>query len=448
MESGSAAGGVTAAPQAFSVAGTMVRLSRPPFDRLPASAPVQPGPRWGGDVEPRPLVGPFRRWPRVSDAALSVVVFVASLIAAAFSRVDDGEDFSLSSVAELPVAAYVIVAAAAGALCWRRRHAIPVASLILAALWLWSILDYGESPVLAMTVALYSIGRYLPDGWRSITIVVTAFVTATITGAEDLGHGLELGGALVFAILPWYIGRRVRTRGDYLAMLQDRAMQLERERDAEARRAVADERSRIARELHDVVAHRVSLMTVQAGAAKTVARDDIDGAIEAMSDVEQAGRQALGELRHLLGVLRPEGSSPDGLGPQAGLADLAALVDRLGDTGTHVSLTIDAQLPDHLPAALDLSAYRIVQESLTNVVKHAGPDPVVDVRVAVRGDALEIEITNSTTRETSGLPGSGYGIVGMRERAHLLGGTLTAGQRSGDGFAVTALIPLEPEATR
>jgi signal transduction histidine kinase len=246
------------------------------------------------------------------------------------------------------------------------------------------------------------------------------------------------------------VGRLVRNRGDYLALLRERAERLEAEQQARARQAVADERARIARELHDVVAHRVSMMTVQAGAAKTVARDDIDAAVEAMDDVEHAGRQALGELRHLLGVLRPDTADPDDLGPRPGLADVATLTDELAHTGADVTLTVDGldgDLLDDLPAAVDLSAYRIVQESLTNVVKHAGPDPTVDVTITRHDERLAIDITNTTGSASPRLPMSGFGIAGMRERATLLGGSLTAGPQLPDTFRVHADLPVDREPT-
>ncbi len=239
------------------------------------------------------------------------------------------------------------------------------------------------------------------------------------------------------------MGRRIRNRGDYLTLLRERAERLEADQQARARQAVADERSRIARELHDVVAHQVSMMTVQAGAAKTIARDDLDAAVDAMGDVERAGRQALGELRHLLGVLRPDTADADDLGPQPGLADITTLTEQLTHTGAEVTLTI-ADLPDDLPAAVDLSAYRIVQESFTNIIKHAGPDPTVDITVGLDDQGLAIDITNTTNATSPGLPASGYGIVGMRERAHLLGGTLTARPLPPDHYRVQARLPLEP----
>jgi signal transduction histidine kinase len=252
---------------------------------------------------------------------------------------------------------------------------------------------------------------------------------------EETPAGIAFGLFLMFVI--WYIGRRLQMR-------EERAAQVEREHAAEARRAVADERTRIARELHDVVAHRVSVMTVQAGAAKTVADEDPVGALRAMEAVEEAGRQALDELRHLLDVLRPEAEA-DGLGPQPGLADVPRLVHQFEEAGLDVSPEMD-DVPTELPARVGLSAYRIVEEALTNVLKHAGPGARTEVRVSLAGRAIEIEVIN-TGRGATILPGSGHGIVGMRERAQLLGGSLDAGPRPGGGFRVVARLPVDPGPT-
>jgi signal transduction histidine kinase len=206
---------------------------------------------------------------------------------------------------------------------------------------------------------------------------------------------------------------------------------------------VTEERTRIARELHDVVAHRVSLMTVQAGAAKTVAADDPEGALQAMEAVEDAGRQALVELRHLLGVLRPE-AEVDGLGPQPGLGDVPRLVDEFREAGMDVSLTMNGAQTD-LPVSVDLSAYRIVQEALTNVLKHAGTGASAEVHLSSDNHGVAIEVLDNGHGATI-LPGSGHGIVGMRERALLSGGSLDAGPRPGGGFQVVAQLPIEDES--
>ncbi len=269
-----------------------------------------------------------------------------------------------------------------------------------------------------------------------------AIAVAAISDLVDEGPLADIGGAVFVLFLVWYIGRRIRIRGDYLRLLQERAAQLEREQESEARRAVAEERTRIARELHDVVAHQVSLMTVQAGAAKTVAGDDPAGALQAMEAVEQAGRQALGELRHLLGVLRPE-AEVDGLGPQPSLADVPGLVEHLREAGLEVALAMDGVQTD-LPARVELSTYRIVQEALTNVLKHAGPSARTEVRLSTDNHGVVVEVLDNGHGATI-LPGSGHGIVGMRERVQLLGGSLDAGPRPGGGFQVVAHLPIGEE---
>jgi signal transduction histidine kinase len=284
-----------------------------------------------------------------------------------------------------------------------------------------------------MLVALYGVGRYATnDRWSQIGLggaIGQVGLSATVEGVT----AAEIGFGFAVMVVLWYIGRRLRLRAE-------RAAQLELEQAAEARRAVAEERTRIARELHDVVAHRVSLMTVQAGAAKTVAADDLEGAVQAMEAVEEAGRQALSELRHLLDVLRPE-AELDGLGPQPGLGDVPRLVEQFEEAGLEISLTMDGELTD-LPAPVGLSAHRIVQEALTNVLKHAGPSARAEVRLSVDNKSVSIEVLDNGHGDTI-LPGSGQGIMGMRERAQLLGGSLSAGPRSGGGFRVVAHLPLE-----
>jgi signal transduction histidine kinase len=179
-------------------------------------------------------------------------------------------------------------------------------------------------------------------------------------------------------------------------------------------------------------------MTVQAGAAKAVAAKDPEGALRAMAAVEEAGRQALDELRHLLGVLRPE-TGLDGLGPQPGLADLPRLVEQIRGAGLDVSLATDG-VAAGLPARVDLFAYRIVQEALTNVLKHAGPGARTEVRLGADRSGIVIEVLDDG-QGASVLPGAGHGLVGMRERALLLGGTLDARPRPGGGFRVVAHLP-------
>jgi signal transduction histidine kinase len=406
---------------------------------------------WFDPGEPHMARGPFARWPRTTDGALAVVVFALSLLAVALSALADGESLTISSFGDRPAGAVAMLAGASVALFWRRRYSIAVAAVVMAIMIGWAVASYGDGQDLALIVAVYSVGRYTADHRVSIATVAAVVAVSILDTIVDTNQRIDIAPAIILGLLPWYLGRRVRNRGDYVALLRERAERLEADQLTRARQAVADERSRIARELHDVVAHQVSMMTVQAGAAKTIARDDLDAAVEAMGDVERAGRQALGELRHLLGVLRPDTSDGDDLGPQPGLAGIADLADELTRTGADVSLTM-APVPAGLSAAVDLSAYRIVQESLTNVIKHAGPDPAVRLSIGVDEVGLVIDIVNTIARADRhaaalGLPASGYGIAGMRERAALLGGTLTAGHEPPNRFRVNAHIPMEMERT-
>jgi signal transduction histidine kinase len=363
---------------------------------------------------------------------LALVVFLVMLVVA-----PEGPNDALAfrAVGEVSVAALLVLAVASGVLYRRRSQPLVVFGVTLGATALSMGLRDAGTVGIAMLVALYSVGRYVTDDRWSYAALAGALVVVTISSFNDAVTVAQLGFGLVLTWFVWYVGRRLRIRGE-------RAALLEREQAAEARRAVVEERTRIARELHDVVAHRVSLMTVQAGAAKTIAADDPEGASRAMHAVETAGRQALDELRHLLGVLRPEADG-EALGPQPGLAAVPRLVDQFRAAGLEVSLTMDPPRPD-LPARVDLSAYRIVQEALTNSLKHAGPGARTEVRLHTDSRGVDIEVLDDG-RGGSILTGSGHGIVGMRERALRLGGRLDASPRAGGGFQVIARLPLGQE---
>jgi signal transduction histidine kinase len=219
---------------------------------------------------------------------------------------------------------------------------------------------------------------------------------------------------------------------------RDRRAELaERERDVAAREAVLDERSRIARELHDVIAHNVSVMVVQAGAERRVLDGTQSSTREVLADIERTGRAALSEMRRLVGMLRTDGADP--LAPQPGLDDLPALIGRVREAGLPVELTVDGER-GAIPAGVELSAYRIVQEALTNALKHA-VDAHACVQVSYGPDALRIEISDDGSGEVDDATG-GHGLVGMRERVAMYGGRLTAGRRPSGGFAVRVVLPI------
>jgi len=383
--------------------------------------------------------GPFARWPRAADAALAFVLFLWAVF---ITDDDSSQDLAFRAAKDVPIVAMLAFALASGALYWRRRRALVVLGINLAVLIFFIGFSF-SNPMWSLPFALYSVGRYVIDDRWSYAGLLAALVLTAINSFFDGEPASSIGSVFVIVFLIWYVGRYIRVRGSYLTLLEERAAQLEREQVAEARRAVAEERTRIARELHDVVAHRVSLMTVQAGAAKTVAADDPKGALQAMGAVENAGRQALDELRHLMGVLRPE-AEVDALGPQPGIADVPRLVEQLNDAGLKVSLSVGGALGD-LSARVELSAYRIVQEALTNVLKHAGPGVQAEVRLSADDYEIFIEVLDNGSVATI-LPGSGHGIVGMRERANLLGGKLEAGPRRSGGFQVVAHLPIGEKA--
>ncbi|WP_419999325.1 sensor histidine kinase [Streptomyces boninensis] len=380
--------------------------------------------------------GPFTRWPRGADAVLAVALFLWVAL------LEEGPENSLvvRPAAGVLHPAPLLVLVAAAAIYVRRTRPVAVVYVVLA-MWAPTLGSSYSTLGVMVLVALYSAGRHADDSRWGPLGIAAAIVGLTIDGVLLNSSGGEVFfSALVMAGV-WYLGRRLRLRAG-------RAVRLVEERAAAARRIVAEERTHIARELHDVVAHRVSMMTVQAGAARMVAAEDPQGALEAMAAVEEAGRQALDELRHLLGVLRPE-AGRDGLGPRAGLADLPRLVAEVREAGLDLSVSNGIAAP--LPARVDLSAYRIVQEALTNVLKHSGPRTRTEVRLTGAADGLTIEVTDDG-RGAAALAAPagherppGHGIVGMRERTHLLGGHLDAGPRPAGGFRLTAYLPVKGE---
>ncbi len=239
-------------------------------------------------------------------------------------------------------------------------------------------------------------------------------------------------------VVAWVAGYALRERAEQAEAAEERAAHAEREREAAARVAVAEERARIARELHDIVAHAVSVMVLQVGAVRHKLPDALAEDSEALKGVEQAGRTALTEMRRLLGAMRRDGDEAE-LVPQPGLDGLDSLLDEVGRAGLPVQLHVDGE-PFPLPRGIDLSAYRIVQEGLTNALKHARASDA-DVTVRYRPDELEIEVRdNGGGGETS--DGLGHGLVGVRERVKIYGGEMTAGTAAGGGFVLSARLPL------
>jgi signal transduction histidine kinase len=289
---------------------------------------------------------------------------------------------------------------------------------------------------LQLGVALYTLAS-LRDTRAGQALAAGAIVAVAV--AVTLAGGFEFGAGaarVVFLIAAALLGNSIGSRRAYVREIEEKAARLERERASEARRAKAEEQARIARELHDIVAHALSVIIVQAGAAEDTFHLNRDLALEPITAIDRAARAALGDLRRVLGILQ-EGAAYE---PQPGLAQLDPLIAQVRATGLAVSLQIDGA-PRRLSAAVDLSAFRIVQEALTNSLKHGAAE---HVRVRIHyGDTLGLEIRD----DGRGGEGSsvGSGLVGMRERVALLGGNLAVGPQPGGGFRVAAEIPIGEE---
>jgi signal transduction histidine kinase len=295
----------------------------------------------------------------------------------------------------------------------------------------------------AILVAVYSVAAY-GDRWVSLAGLAAAELGSA---AVQLTPGrfqapTVVSNALVFAAA-WLLGYFVGRRRAYTAQLEQTA-ELERARAELARRAVAEERLRLARELHDVVAHSISVIAVQSGVGAHVAKTQPEEAAKALEAIEATSRAALIELRRLLGVLRQEGESQGALAPVPGLADLDSLLAEVAKAGLGVRLQVEGT-PSPLPAGVDLSAYRIVQEALTNVVKHAGPARA-QVMIRYRDQDVMVEVIDDgrgvTAPTSNGRARVGHGLIGMRERVAVFGGDLQAGPRPGGGFRGAARLPL------
>ena len=376
--------------------------------------------------------------PVVSDGLLAAAIFIVEAIASA--RGWPGAPSGLAALGALPMPAWGLLAAGSGALVWRRSRPFAVLAAVVAAYVVWHLLDYPLGPSLAIFVAMYGIGRRVAEVPKSLGVLTAAVLAIVAVGLRDGDPPTDLAlGATVVPLLPWYIGRRVAARSEHLLLLEERAASRDRERAAELRQAVEEERRSIARELHDVVAHRVSLMTVQAGAAQAILSKDPERALASMTAVEEAGRAALDELRHLLDVLGPRaGGLPRA--PAASIADLSKVASQMESAGLAVELDVDG-VNQPLPTRVEMSAFRIVQESLTNALRHAGPGARVVVRLATDASDLSIQVTDDGAGTAVG-NGSGRGLAGMRERAELLGGSFEAGPIAEGGFEVRAILPM------
>ncbi|MGZ4739517.1 MAG: sensor histidine kinase [Ilumatobacteraceae bacterium] len=322
----------------------------------------------------------------------------------------------------------------------------PTASLIcvLAAFGTYAIASYAVYPGVSLFAMLFGIALH-SDRRRSIMallLCVAAMVTALAIQPTGVATSSDWTSSLLAIAVAWLAGENYRSRRARWAALEERAAMLENEREERDRRAVADERLRIARDLHDIVSHAMSVIAVQAATGHHLLDRDTEAARRALSNVETASRGALVEMRRMLGVLRDNDDAPGSRTPAPSLSNLGQLIARVRDAGLGVSTSIDPDIPE-LPASVDLAVYRIVQESLTNVMKHGGP--VAFVSVTCSATELCIEVTDDgRLGGPAPTPGDtpGHGLIGMRERVALYNGEFSAGPRPGGGFRVAARLPL------
>lgn len=363
-----------------------------------------------------------------------------ALLAAALAALVLSDVFTSGSYLTGSDAVYVPVALLMTVpLAWRRRAPLVVVGVVMGAFAAQSfILDPTPTPDVELVPALIAVYSVAAHGERWAAFVGAGFSLAAglvWLGLDDfLLPTVMFGGA-------WFAGRLVQKRQLYAQAFAERARVLEREQEANARVAAAEERVRLARELHDAVGHSVSVMVVQAGAERLALGEERPSTRDALLAIERTGREALAEMSRLLGLLRKEGEGL-ALAPRPTLAHVDALVQTVRDAGVPVELRVEGE-PRALSPGVDVSAYRILQEALTNVVKHAGP---AHASAAVRYGDREVEVEVSDDgRGPFNRNRVGYGLAGMRERVELHGGTLEAGQNDGGGYIVKARLPFEPE---
>jgi signal transduction histidine kinase len=374
----------------------------------------------------------LRRHPRLVDgvlaAALGIPALASALAAGAYQLV--------------PVTLALVIP-----LVFRRDYPVAAFAIAIAVGGLQVLLDINITTidaailVLLYTLAAYSRRRMSVAGLAICLIGSAAAVARWAPSYIGLSHWISVG-LVAFAgssLVAWVLGDSMRYRRGYYAALEDRAARLERERDAQAQIAAAAERARIARELHDVIAHNVSVMVVQADGASYALDSSPERARQALGAIASTGRTALAEMRRMLGVLRSDDDTT-GVVPLPGIEQLGELLEQTRASGLAVSFTVQG-VPGPLPGGLALAAYRIIQESLTNTRKHGGPRASARVLLRYCEDVLMLQITDDG-RGATVADGAGHGLTGMRERVALYNGTLRTGPLPGGGYQVTARLPV------
>ena len=330
-------------------------------------------------------------------------------------------------------------------LYWRRRLPSVVLLLVAAAFAAKTLLSINATiAAVGLLISVYSVAAYGADRrrlWALLAaglVFLSGFVLYAVSGNP---HFLAVCLPGVAFVAAWLIGDYLGTRRAHVAALEERAGRLERERHLDRQVAADEERARIARELHDVVAHDVSVIAIQAGAARTVQQAQPEAAAEALALIETTARKTLTELSQLLGVLRRVDGQAAQRAPQPGLAQIGTLLDELRAAGLQVDYYVEGE-QRALPATLDLSAYRILQESATNVLKHAGARRV-EIVVSYQPNQLVLSVRDDGQGPAGTGVASGHGLVGMRERAALFHGQVRAGPLKSGGYEVAATLPFE-----
>ncbi|HYN31324.1 MAG TPA: histidine kinase [Ilumatobacteraceae bacterium] len=379
----------------------------------------------------------LRAHPRGADALLTLAVVVIAVTAHLFG------DSSVADPNEPDPTWWTVVIVLFGTvpLYWRRTQTLVAGLVVVGAEVAGLFIGLGGAAFVGATVAVYSIGAHTQGVRRTrvmtaITVMVVAlFIAGSIDGLSLLDEFVSTGVILITAFV---LGDNLRRRRQHVADLAERAERAEREQGLLAERRVAAERTRIARDLHDVVAHSVSVMVIQAAAARRNLEAAPESAAEALEAIEATGRQTMTELRAILGVLRADSVDP-ALTPQPSLAGLDALTT--GDE-LPVELTVEGDLRT-VPESVSVTSYRLVQEALTNVRRHAGTANSVTVGVVVGQRDVTIEVADNGRGAGVAASPDGFGIIGMRERVAAVGGTVEAGPRPGGGWRVRAVLPLD-----
>ncbi|MCF3180783.1 sensor histidine kinase [Streptomyces polychromogenes] len=391
----------------------------------------------------------IRRHPTGVDSFWAVLLFGFSMLSVA----------DLGASTALRLATVPVVAAMAAVIALRRKWTQQMFWVATGAgAYQLAIGSPMQTADLAMLVILFTVAASADVPRRvSRAALVTGLLASPLYflrfGVDKSASSVQEALFVVFVMVPfalaWVMGDSLRTRRAYYAQLVERNQRLEKEREAQAKVAVAAERARIARELHDVVAHNVSVMVVQADGAAYVMDVAPEQAKEALQTISGTGRQALAEMRRLLGVLRTgEPQESEDYVPQPDVEQIEVLVEQVRAAGLTVDFEVEGA-PRRLPSGVELTAYRIVQEALTNTRKHGGPEARASVRLVYFDDGLGLLIEDDgrgaahELYEDGGADGAGHGLIGMRERVGMVGGTLDAGPRPGGGFRISALLPLK-----